>query len=221
DVPDGRVVELAQCLGLPQKPRAAGLVPVEVDPYAYPSLERLVARLEQDAVLVRAGDPLQPVARAERGRGALERQDGIGRAHRGNRRRRSMRLSWPQAAGSHHNRLLIGDWSVKNREQPSPAQRRTAMPGSASVAAADRAIASSTASGWLGANLSRHSPATRVSCWLPPLRPSSSLTAAMEPAGGWPPSCRASARSVSRVRSSSALANGGAPPFVSPAASRW
>ena len=49
----------------------------------------------------------------------------------------------------------MGQSSVKRSEQPSPEQRRTAIRPSASVAAAERAIASSGAGGRSGANRSR------------------------------------------------------------------
>ena len=60
-VPDGRMVELAQRLGLAHEPGADRLVGVEVDPEADPPLEHQVERLEQHPLGRERDDPVEPV----------------------------------------------------------------------------------------------------------------------------------------------------------------
>jgi hypothetical protein len=87
-------------------------------------------------------------------------------------------------AAVHHRRLRLDEESAKKSEQVSPAQRRTTSAGSASVAAAERAIASRGDRALAGANWRCHSPPTRVSRWLPVLLASMALIAAIAPDGG-------------------------------------
>ena len=144
-------------------------------------------------------------SKARRGSGAEPAAGGVSGADPGGARPGG----WRRTRGSHHRRLRVGEESTKNREQPSPAQRRTATERSARVAAAERAIASRGESGRAGTKCRRHSPETRTRRWLPAHPLSSSLIAAMDPAGGCEPACRASASAVSRPRSLRSASWGG------------
>ena len=142
--------------------------------------------LEQHPIGVGGDDPLEPVAVAQRRAGALERLDRVGAGHR----RQTpppldVRRCAPHTLASHQRRLPLG--GVVGEEERAGLAR--AAPDrdpacSASVAAADRAIASSAPSGRDGAKRSRQSPPTRVSCWLPAIRASCSLSAAIAAPGG-------------------------------------
>ena len=176
------MVELSERLRLPQEPGTGGVVAEEIDADADPALQRHVVRLEQHAVGVRGHDALEPIAGAERGGGALEGEDRIGRRSPARAPTPLDRSCRPQTSASHQRRLPVGESSVRNREQDSAAQRRIATRGSASVVAAERAMASSAPGARKGANWSRQSPLTRVSCWRPAPMPSCWFRAAIDTA---------------------------------------
>ena len=105
DVPDGGVVEPAQCLRFTDEPGPGWSVGVKVYPQSNASLEDEVLRLEEHSLHRRRYGPLQLVAEAERSVSALEIAVWLGRAQRSNPRRRSTFISWPQIVTLHHRRV--------------------------------------------------------------------------------------------------------------------
>ena len=165
-----------------KKPGAGRLIGVEIDPQAHPALEDLVVCLEEHA------HPPRPRRCAPAGTGAPGPPgplEGEQRLRAGQRSSPAPPLD-PAGRGrtpprSHHRRLRSGDWSVKNRLHAVPAQRRTRASRSASVAAAERAMASSAVAVGSAQTGAATAPPTRVSCWLPERRVSSSFIAAIDP----------------------------------------
>src|SRR5918995_5776832 len=163
DMPDSGMVQAAERFGLTDEPCPGGLVGVEVHPQAHSAPEDQVLGFEEHALERYGYRALQPVSGAKRCVGALVVAGGLVRVQRSNPRRRSI-VTWrPHTAKLHQRRRSLGESSVKKREQLSPAQRRTRSNGRERTSAADAAIAISKVGRCSGANLSCHSPLTRVS----------------------------------------------------------
>ena len=199
--------------GFAQEPGAGGLVAVEIDPEADPSLER--SRRAPRTAPGRRWTPRSARAGSARPSAARVRSNASDRIGARSRGRQSpapldSARSGRTAAASHQRRLPVGESSVKKSEQRlagAAADRRA--PARRGWRAADRAIASSGArAGGPARSRSRHSPATRVSCWRP-AAPGQLLVERGDRLrrAAARPSCSASASSVSRARSSSTRAN--------------
>ena len=188
-VPDGRMVELSQGFALTQKPGAGGLVGVEVGPQAHASLAgsrrtpRTAPAPPRPRRCARAGIGGRGPPGSGRTRGPGSGPvSGVSPAAA----RRARRA--PHTAASHQRRLPAGESSVKKRLQccaGAPAhvgetgRRGCRRP----IGRWSRARTAARA----GANWSRHRPLTRMSCWVPVRRASSSFIAAMAPPGAGRP----------------------------------
>jgi hypothetical protein len=72
DVTNGRVVQAAQRFPFAHEPGPGGLIGVEIHSQTHPALEDQVLRFEEHSLRRGRYGALQPVARPERGVGALE-----------------------------------------------------------------------------------------------------------------------------------------------------
>ena len=104
DVPDRRVVQPAERLGLPNEPGPGRLVGVEVHPQADPALQDQIVGFEEDPLRRYRYRPLEPVAAAERLVGALEVAVRLDAGQRSNPRRRSTFTCRPHTAALHQRR---------------------------------------------------------------------------------------------------------------------
>jgi hypothetical protein len=125
DVANSRMIQPAECLRFAEKPRPDRGVVVEVYPQADPAFEDLIVGFEEDLVRSGGDRALQSIASPERGLSALKIAERLETGQRSSPRRRSILTSRPHTAMLHHRRLWLGESSVKNNEQLSPAQRRT------------------------------------------------------------------------------------------------